>query len=120
VTSAPVSQTRTASLAGGRVVFVSGQVAGDGALGIEGQLEQAYANVALAVQAAGGRMADVLRLTTYLTRPSDLDGYRAARAELNTRFWDAGPYPTNTLLLVAGLARPEYRVEVEATAVIAP
>jgi enamine deaminase RidA (YjgF/YER057c/UK114 family) len=118
VTPTPVSQSRTASLGSGRIVFVSGQVAADGSVGIEGQLEQVYVKLAAAVGEAGGRMADVIRLATYLVHPADLDGYRTARAALNARFWGAGPFPTNTLVVVAGLARPEYRVEVEATAVV--
>jgi enamine deaminase RidA (YjgF/YER057c/UK114 family) len=54
---------------------------------------------------------DLVKLTVYITRQSDLADYRAVRdAAL------AGAQPAATLVVVAGLALPEWLVEVEAIA----
>ena len=55
--------------------------------------------------------ADLVRLTTYLLDPNDRSGYMAAR----DRFVGSPP-PASTLLIVAALADPRYRIEVEAVA----
>jgi enamine deaminase RidA (YjgF/YER057c/UK114 family) len=120
---APVSRVRVVRLAGISLVFMSGHVAVDssgrviGAADVGAQLAQVYRNIADAIGSAGGRMSDVVRLRTFLTRPEDLAGFRAARAALHSRYWGTGPYPVNTLVVVTRLASPEYLVEIEATAV---
>lgn len=122
--SAPVSQIRAVRLAGASLVFMSGQVAVDsagrmiGAGDIQAQLALVYRNIKDAIEAVGGGMADVAQLHTFLARPQDLTGFRTARAMLHSQYWGDGPYPVNTLVMVAGLANPEYLVEIEATAVV--
>jgi enamine deaminase RidA (YjgF/YER057c/UK114 family) len=118
-----VSQVRVVRLPASSLVFLSGQVAVDsggrviGTGDIRAQLAQVYGNITDAIESAGGRMADVVRLQTFLARTEDLAGFLRARATLHSRYWGSGPYPVNTLLIVARLANPEYLVEIEATAV---
>jgi enamine deaminase RidA (YjgF/YER057c/UK114 family) len=122
--SAPVSQIRAVRVAGASLVFMSGQVAIDsagrliGAGDIQAQLALVYRNIKDTIESAGGGMADVVRLQTFLARPRDLAAFRIARATLHSQYWGDGPYPVNTLVTVAGLARAEYLVEIEATAVV--
>jgi enamine deaminase RidA (YjgF/YER057c/UK114 family) len=55
--------------------------------------------------------SDLVRLTTYLIDPRDRADYMAVR----DRFVGSPP-PASTLVAVAALADPRYRIEVEAVA----
>ena len=102
----------------GSTVFIAGQVAMDknGQIGGEGDIEaqtrQALANLEAAVKAAGGKKEDILSITTYILDRDDLPGLRKAREG----FFDNPP--ASTLLVISGLARPEFLIEIEARAVI--
>jgi len=99
--------------AGARWLVVSGQlgIRPDGVVP-ESAAEQAAAcfDNLLAILAAGGMgVADLVRLTTYLT---DL---AAACMAVRDRFVGAPP-PASTLLVVQALARPQFKIEIEALA----
>ena len=98
-----------------RWLYVSGQVGvgPDGRLADspEGQIERAFRNVLAVVEDAGMGPRDIVKVTTFLTRPDDVQLYREVRDRVLQ-----GATPTSTLLIVAGLARKEWLVEVEAVA----
>jgi len=101
-----------------RWLHLSGQLGlrPDGSLpdGLEGQLDQAFANVGTALADAGMGLSDLVRLTVYLTdaSPAAVAAYRSRRD-----LWLAdAPAPAATLLVVAGLAAPQFLVEVDAIA----
>lgn len=104
----------------GEVVWIAGQVArdGDGRLVGEGDAEaqavQCFANVRAVVEAAGGTMDDVVRANMYVTER----GHREVVNAVRGRVFRAPALPVGTLLIVAGLALPEYLVEVDAVAVV--
>jgi len=104
----------------GPVVFVSGQVPldADGRLvGADDPLEQArqvFRNMASVLAGAGATMADVVKLTVFLTDLADLAAFRQARDEV---FLSSAP-PASSLVQVAGLVSPEFRIEVEAVAAL--
>jgi 2-iminobutanoate/2-iminopropanoate deaminase len=107
---------------GGEIVVVAGQVGmgkgGAVAVGDVGaQTRQALENVRAIVEAAGGTLAHVVRLQTFLTHAEDIPGFMAARSEVFPRYFPNGAYPPNTLLVVSRLVQPELLVEVEAMAV---
>jgi enamine deaminase RidA (YjgF/YER057c/UK114 family) len=54
---------------------------------------------------------DLVRLNTYLTDPADRAAYGAARDR-----HVASPPPASTLVIVRALARPEFKIEIEAIA----
>lgn len=56
-------------------------------------------------------MADIIRLSVYVTGREHMPGYRRAR---DRQF--SGTPPTTTLIMVAGLVRPEFVIEIEAIA----
>ncbi|MFH8596882.1 RidA family protein [Streptomyces rimosus] len=103
----------------GPMVVVSGQVpvAPDGAVvGVgdaEAQVRQVYANLATALEAAGSGLEHIVKLTVYLTDLEDLPTFRRVRDEHQ----DAEHPPACSLVRVAGLVHPDFRVEVEALAV---
>jgi 2-iminobutanoate/2-iminopropanoate deaminase len=102
--------------AGRRVLFISGQfgVAPDGSLaeGFEPQCEQAMANVEALLAAANMNRGDIVKLAYYVTRAADFTALGRIRRER----WASPEAPAVTALVVAGLARPEYLIEIEAVA----
>ncbi|MCQ9386099.1 RidA family protein [Brevibacterium moorei] len=82
---------------------------------VEAQAEQAMANIALLLQEAGGRLEHIVKVVVYLT---DIR-YREPVYTVMGR-WLQGVYPVSTGLVVQALARPEWLVEIDATAVLEP
>jgi enamine deaminase RidA (YjgF/YER057c/UK114 family) len=116
----PPVYTQLAVGRGSRIVFVSGQVGydADGNLvsdDVVEQGEQAYRNVRTAVEALGGSVADIAKLTIFVAghRPELAQPLLAAR---NAAFGDHKP--ASTFLGVEKLIRPELLIEVEAIAVL--
>ena len=102
---------------GQRFVVVGGQngVTADGTMldGVAAQTQQALRNVATVLAAAGATPADVARLAIYLVETVDPREAYAAVGPV----W--GQHPTAIVVLrVAGLARPDAQVEIEALAVV--
>ena len=104
----------------GTTVYISGQVSRDmngrtSHVGDpEAQIREVWANLEIAVKAAGGSLKDIVKTTTYVVGPENLGKIRAARLSL----LPPDGRPTSTTLLVAGLADPDLLVEVEAIAVL--
>jgi enamine deaminase RidA (YjgF/YER057c/UK114 family) len=102
-----------------RLLFCAGQtsVDADGAAlhhgDMAGQLAQALTNVETVLAAAGLTLADVVRLNYYTT---DVDAFLAAYPPIVARLGAANCHPTSTLLGITRLGRPEFLVEIEATA----
>ena len=102
------------------IVFVRGQVGQDldtaesvGHGDPAAQAERAMANIGQLLGEAGARLEDICRVTIYLT---DI-GYREEVYRTIGRHL-RGVFPVSTGVVVTALARPEWLVEVEATAVI--
>ena len=104
-----------------RDLWIAGQVSVDemgeplGRGDIEAQTRRVYERIRTIVESAGGSMTDIVKTTTYIT---DRD-FRPVTNELRREYFPGPPFPCNTLVIVAGLALPEYLVEVEAEAVLA-
>jgi 2-iminobutanoate/2-iminopropanoate deaminase len=101
--------------AGARWLHLSGQVGvrPDGTLaeGAEAQVEQTWANILALLQAAGMTVHDLVKVTVFLTDPAHIPLQREVRQRVL-----GGVTPASTLLVVAGLARPDLLVEIEAIA----
>jgi 2-iminobutanoate/2-iminopropanoate deaminase len=100
---------------GARWLHISGQggLAPDGSMpgDIGAQTENCYRNITAILEEAGMSFADVVKLTVYLTRESDIAGYRAARDRMIGE-----ARPCSTLVVIARLVSPEWLVEIEAVA----
>lgn len=100
-------------------VYIAGQVSADrdgnvvGKGDPEAQVRQIWHNIEAAVKSVGGTLNDVVKTTTYVTNLAYAAAVRKVREE---RF--PANAPTSTLLVVAGLASPDYMVEIEAIAVV--
>ena len=99
----------------GDLLFVSGHVAVDtsgdvvGAGDAEAQTRQVMANIRAVIDAAGGKMEDVAKITCFITDIAYYPAYSKVRAET----WPSSP-PASSTVVVAGLVSPEFMVEVEA------
>ncbi|MBX9909383.1 MAG: RidA family protein [Beijerinckiaceae bacterium] len=109
-------------VAQGRVLVTGGLVGWDAggvfAQGFLPQLRQTLANIRAVVEAGGGQIEDIIRLTWYVT---DIDAYRASLKEMGPvyRAVMGRHFPAMAVVQVAGLVEREALVEIEATAVIA-
>ena len=105
----------------GDTVFLRGQVAQDLETGASvavgdpaAQAERAMDNVELLLGEAGAGLADVCKVVVYLT---DIRHREPVYRVLGRRL--RGVFPVFTGLVVVALARPEWLVEVDVTAVLA-
>lgn len=109
-----------AVVAKGTTVFLRGQVSqdldsreslhvGDASL----QTRKTMENIKLLMEEAGGTLDHICRIVVYLT---DIRHREAVYREMGR--WLKGVYPCSTGLVITALARPEWIVEIEATAVI--
>ena len=104
----------------GTMVFLRGQVAQDldsrKSLHVGGagnQTEKTMQNIAMLLREAGSCMDHVCRIVVYLT---DIRYREAVYQEMGK--WLRGVHPGSTGIVVPALARPEWVVEIEVTAVI--
>ena len=103
----------------GNHIFLRGQVGQDlrgNMVGIgdpRKQAEQAMRNVKQLLEEAGSKLAHVCKITVYITD-------RAYRESVYQEIgkWLKGVYPCSTGLIVEGLARPEWVMEIDVEAVI--
>jgi enamine deaminase RidA (YjgF/YER057c/UK114 family) len=103
----------------GNHIFLRGQVGQDLQGNMVGvgdprkQAEQAMRNVTQLLEEAGSRLAHICKITVYITD-------RAYREPVYQEIgkWLKGVYPCSTGLIVQGLARPEWVMEIDVEAVI--
>ncbi|MFO1107903.1 MAG: RidA family protein [Bradyrhizobium sp.] len=119
----PTGYSHVAKVNKGTLVYIAGQVSADasgklvGEGDFEAQAERVFANVKLAVEAAGATMADIVKMNTYIVAsvdPADVPKMRAVRG----RYFGSGTPPASTLVYVSRLAQPGWMIEVEVVAAI--
>ncbi len=99
------------------IAYVAGMVArGDDVKELAGKDEYEQSKIIFGkikglIEAAGGTMADVVKIIVYVTNIKNNTKVWAARRE-----FFKGNFPTSTLVQVAALASPEILVEIEAIA----
>jgi reactive intermediate/imine deaminase len=104
----------------GNLLFVAGQVALDeelrliGAGDVEAQARQVWTNIRKVVEAAGGKVTDVVRVTTFVLDINSFEAIHKVRQE----FFPDGRYPTATGVQVVKLGLPGLLLETEAFAVL--
>ena len=77
----------------------------------EAQAERCLAVIVRAIEQLGGTAEDVVRTRQYLIDPTDAAAVGRAHGR-----WFGDVRPASTMIVVAGLLRPEWRVEIEAEA----
>jgi 2-iminobutanoate/2-iminopropanoate deaminase len=112
----PVAGTWSNCLVADGVAYVAGMTARaagqSGAAGDEyAQAREIFGKIRRLVEAAGGSMADVVKVTIFVTDITQREKVWQARREFFT-----GNFPASTLVQVAALANPSLKVEIEAVA----
>ena len=103
----------------GNMIFLRGQVGSDFEGNVVGvgdpaaQTEQAMRNVKQLLEEAGASLDDICKITVYVTD-------RAYREEVYQVIgkWLKGVFPVSTGLIVQGLAKPEWVMEIDVIAVV--
>ncbi|MGI9254690.1 MAG: RidA family protein [Thermomicrobiales bacterium] len=103
----------------GNMVFLRGQVGQDldtresiGVGDVAIQTEKAMANIDMLLREAGSEMSHICKIVVYIVDPR----YRETVYRIIGR-WMKGVYPVSTGVVVTALARPEWLVEIDITAV---
>lgn len=104
----------------GNIVFLRGQIGQDldtresvGIGDVTAQAEKAMANIKMLLEESGSCLEDICKIVIYIIDPR----YREAVYQVVGK-WLKGVYPVSTGLVVSALARPEWLVEIDVTAVI--
>lgn len=104
-----------------RLLRTSGQLglARDGHVpeGSKAQAEICFANITAILGEAGMGAAQVFHVSAFVTDRVHMAGYMAAR---DAFLADVAVLPSSTLVIVSGFTRPEFVVEVEVWAAMAP
>ena len=100
-----------------KTMFIAGQVGidvdGNVPADFAAQADLAWRNLMAILEFNGMRMKDVVKITHSLTDAANLPAYNEVRSK-----YLGEERPASTLLIVAGLARPDLLVEVEMVAAI--
>ncbi|MFC3625325.1 RidA family protein [Vogesella amnigena] len=104
----------------GNIVFVRGQIGQDletresvGIGDVTAQAEKAMSNIKMLLEESGSCLEHICKIVIYIIDPR----YREAVYQVVGK-WLKGVYPVSTGLVVSALARPEWLVEIDVTAVI--
>jgi enamine deaminase RidA (YjgF/YER057c/UK114 family) len=104
---------KTIYVGGQDAVDASGTIVGKG--DIQAQVEQVFMNLQTALNASGADLQHIIKWSIYIVQGQPL---RPA-FEVSQRIWGGRPNPPAiTVMFVAGLANPDFLVEMEAIAVV--
>ena len=107
-----------------RLVLVAGQVSLDAAGKLVGagdafaQTRQVFHNIGQILKQAGAGFNNVVEFTTYVVGRDSIQPFLDARVELFPGLYPEGDFPPNTLLVISGLVREEFLVEIKALAAL--
>ena len=119
----PAGYSHIAKVNRGTIVYLAGQVSSDasgrliGEGNFEAQVEQVFRNLKIAVEAAGGTMADIVKLNIYLVAAVGQAEVPKLRA-IRNRYVNVENPPASTLVVVSRLAQPGWLIEIEAVAAL--
>ncbi len=108
----------------GELLFIAGQVAVNldgnpvGVGDVPAQTRQVFENLGGVLESVGATFSNVVEFTTYVVGRDSVQGFIAGRTEVFPTIFPDGDYPPNTLLVIEGLVREEFLVEISAVAVL--
>jgi enamine deaminase RidA (YjgF/YER057c/UK114 family) len=116
----PVANYKMATrMEGGRLLYVSGQVAWDakgeivGKGDVKAQARQTFENLRNVLRGAGGDLDSLMKITTYITDLATFPAVMEARSQVFK-----GEMPASTLIVVKSLFHPDFLIEVEGIAAV--
>ena len=108
----------------GRLLYVAGQLGVDANGSLTGpgdaaaQTRQVLENIGHVLEAAGAGFSNVVEFTTYVVGRGSVQGFIDGRNQVFPQIFPNADYPPNTLLVVEGLVREEFLVEIKAVAAL--
>jgi enamine deaminase RidA (YjgF/YER057c/UK114 family) len=118
--SGPVAFSNGVMTVGGKLLFISGQLAFDEDMQLAGkgdmgaQTRQVLRNIGKVLDAAGGTPKDIVRVTVYVRDISRFREIHDARLE----FFDAEHLPASTMVEISKFVHEDALIEIDAVAVI--
>jgi enamine deaminase RidA (YjgF/YER057c/UK114 family) len=121
--SKPVGFSHGVVTTGGRTLYIAGQVATDASGQVVGrgdlveQFRQVCLNLAALLEASGGRLEHVVKLTVFVLSKAE---YKARAREIGGVYRElfGRHYPAMTLVEVSALFEDDYAIEIEGVAVL--
>jgi enamine deaminase RidA (YjgF/YER057c/UK114 family) len=120
----PVGYSHIAKTNGLPLAYIAGQVLSCDASGklvgegnFRAQVEQTFANVKIAVEAAGGSMGSLIKLNYYCVESVEPREQVAVR-DVRDKYVNVEKPPASTFVVVSRLARPGWLIEIEAVVAI--
>jgi len=104
----------------GNTVYIAGQVARDcdgktvGVADAKAQMKQVCRNLGDALAAVGGNLSHLVKINVFMTHREDIPAFR----EIQAQYLSTDNPPASTLILCSGLADPDFRIEIEAIAIV--
>jgi enamine deaminase RidA (YjgF/YER057c/UK114 family) len=121
--AAPVGFSHVVKVGRRSLVFIAGQVSRDGGGSVVGegnfraQVEQVFADLKAAIETAGARMTDIVKLN-YFCRDSVDQSELPVILELLGRHCDGERLPASTFVFVRRMIRPEWLIEIDAVVAV--
>jgi|SRR5512140_125146 reactive intermediate/imine deaminase len=114
------AQTYSQAVKAGKLLFISGQVGTDETGKVVGpgmveQLERLLANMAAVLKSQGADFSRIAKMTIYTTSLTDL---RSTEVTAVRKKYFGDNRPASTLVQIQQLANPDFKIEVEAIAVL--
>jgi enamine deaminase RidA (YjgF/YER057c/UK114 family) len=115
--------SQVAEIRSGKLVYIAGQVPFDKSGTLVGQedflaqAEQVFRNLKSAVEAAEGRLSDIVKLNYFCVEAVD-PSLIPQILKVRDQFVDVKNPPVSTFVVVKRLVRPEWLIEIEAVAVV--
>lgn len=105
---------------GGTTVYLAGQTGYQDEKGeaypdnFDGQARVAFARIRKTLEAAGGKLDNIVTMTVFITDMANGTRFTQLRKE----FFEDERYPASALIGIKELARPEMLIEIQAIAVV--
>jgi len=107
-------ETKTVYISGQVAIDREGRVVGKGDLGA--QAAQVFENLSFALESAGAKPEDVVKLNIYVVNMKPEDGKTVGLAR--RKWFNQENLPASTMIGVVSLVSPDFLLEVEAIAVV--
>jgi enamine deaminase RidA (YjgF/YER057c/UK114 family) len=115
----PTPPTYSHVVRAGNTVYIAGQTSQNeqgeivGKGDVTAQAEQIFSNLGKALASVGGDFSNLVKITVFVCDAR----YREQVAAVRAKYLKA-PLPASTFIVAAGLANPDYMLEIEGIAVI--
>jgi len=115
----PTPPTYSHVVRAGNTIYIAGQTSQNeqgeivGKGDVTAQAEQIFSNLGKALASVGGDFSNLVKITVFVCDAR----YREQVAAVRAKYLKA-PLPASTLIVAAGLANPDYMLEIEGIAVI--